>query len=308
MMQWLRENVEASLLDQFQIIPTRVRELEDKPRILWLHDLPEDPECVHLGKRENVEKFEKLVCVSHWQKDRFLNYFHETIRPEEIIVIPNAIYPIENIQKPDNQVRLIYHTTPHRGLDILLSAYEYLFRQYGAKIHLDIFSSFKIYDRPAMDDQFKELFEHCKKHPGISYHGTKSNSDVREALARAHIFAYPCNWMETSCIAAIEALSAKCCVIHPDLAALPETCSKYGAIYPYTQNKKEHAENFASVCENVINQYLNGIVSDQMLNHQKGYIDTFYGWQNRKHDWTSLLKALSRRKPNEDRLQDGENE
>jgi hypothetical protein len=41
----LKDRVSSDLLEQFQIICSRVRELDDKPRILWLHDLWNDPEA-----------------------------------------------------------------------------------------------------------------------------------------------------------------------------------------------------------------------------------------------------------------------
>ena len=41
MMKRLHDSIDQDLLDRFQIIGSRVRELkEDKVRILWLHDLP----------------------------------------------------------------------------------------------------------------------------------------------------------------------------------------------------------------------------------------------------------------------------
>ncbi len=58
MRNWLYEEVEkreSGLLDNFQIISTRVRELEDKKRILWVHDLASDPEVQHLKDKDSSE-------------------------------------------------------------------------------------------------------------------------------------------------------------------------------------------------------------------------------------------------------------
>src|SRR6185437_14321377 len=63
------------LMENFQIIPSRVRELdESKIRILWCHDLPADPESQHL-RNEGWRKFHKIVFVSHWQKEWYVREF-----------------------------------------------------------------------------------------------------------------------------------------------------------------------------------------------------------------------------------------
>ena len=49
MKEELYKRLDKELLDKFQIIPSRVRDLEDdKYKVLWLHDLPMDPESQHL--------------------------------------------------------------------------------------------------------------------------------------------------------------------------------------------------------------------------------------------------------------------
>ena len=72
MRNWLYDHMEkreSGLLDNFQIISTRVRELEeDKKRILWVHDLANDPEVQHLKEEVSLNRFERVVFVSHWQQ------------------------------------------------------------------------------------------------------------------------------------------------------------------------------------------------------------------------------------------------
>ena len=49
MMEKLISELGEDVLKTFQIIPSRVRELdENKIRVLWCHDLPQDPESHHL--------------------------------------------------------------------------------------------------------------------------------------------------------------------------------------------------------------------------------------------------------------------
>ena len=92
-------------------------------------------------------------------------------------------------------------------------------------VHLDVFSSFNAYGWAERDEPYQELFDKIEAHPQMTYHGFKPNNIVRNALQKAHIFAYPSIWMETSCIALMEAMSAGLMCVHPNLAALPETAA-----------------------------------------------------------------------------------
>ena len=171
----------------------------------------------------------------------------------ESVVIKNAIDPIEHHEKPKDKINLIYHTTPHRGLDILYAVYEQLAKNRD-DIHLDVYSSFNVYGWPQRDVEFKPLFDKLEAHPNITYHGAVPNSEVREALKKAHIFAYPCTWVETSCISAIEAMSAGCAVVCPNLGALPETTSNFGIMYPFDEDINE-AEKLKSEAEETLREY-----------------------------------------------------
>ena len=65
------------------------------------------------------------------------------------IVNQNAINPIKPHEKPnDGTINVCYFSTPHRGLEVLLNAWDFMKKQLGAgkNAKLNVFSSFKIYD------------------------------------------------------------------------------------------------------------------------------------------------------------------
>lgn len=292
MQERLHSSLPSNLLDKFQIIPSRVRDLDpDKKKILWLHDLPGDPESEHLKDAELRKRFDKIVCVSDWQMQ--LYNLMSGLPYSESIVIKNAIHPIDIQSKQyDGTVNLIYHTTPHRGLEILVPVFEELANKYN-DIHLDVYSSFSIYGWEQRDEQYKTLFDRCKKHPQITYHGAVSNEEVREALKKSHIYAYPSIWPETSCLSVIEAMSAMNLVVCPNYAALPETCANFAMMYPWNENKNVHAVQFAHTLEHAINTIKNTQGKDDpYLEFQKQYFDYFYGWDKRKGEWEALLNSL----------------
>lgn len=289
MMRGLESRIDPQLLDKFQIIPSRVRGDLDptRVRILWLHDTADDPESAHLADG-GWRRFHRLVFVSHHQRQRYVDRFG--IPWSRTIVLRNAIVPIGTGGRPTDHVNLIYTPTPHRGLNLLLPAFAELAETMD-DIRLDVFSSFSLYGWSERDERYRELFEFCDRHPRITYHGAVSNDEVREALARSHVFAYPSTWTETSCRCLIEAMSADLVCVHSDLGALYETAGGWTMMYPYDEDPSLHAGRFMGVLERAIEVARSRDWSKP--SGQKVYTDMFYDWDFRAREWTVMLEALA---------------
>jgi len=289
MRERLFNSMPEELLDKVQIISSRVREVDpNKPSILWLHDCWDDPEAQHLADPASRERFEALVFVSNYQQQ---TYNMGLGVPYDCgLVIKNGIVPIPEHTKPDGPINLIYHTTPHRGLEILVPVYEQLYANYGDDIHLDVYSSFSIYGRDQNDIPYKSLFEQCMNHPGITYHGAVSNEEVRGALQKAHIYAYPCIWLETSCLSAIEAMSAGCDVVYPSIGALPETLGGMGVPYAWSEELSVHANRFAMWLDAAIREHRSENTSAR-LEFQKVYANAAYDWETVAEKWKMFLEG-----------------
>lgn len=295
----LEKYVDKELLDKFQIIRSRVRDIDpEKTTLLWLHDLPQDPESAHLSDVMSRARFKKIICVSNWQLQMY-NLMHR-IPYSECVVMKNAIEPIpaEMIDKKSDKIKLIYTPTPHRGLNILLPVFDALCKVHD-NLELDVYSSFALYGWSERDAEFEALFEQCRNHPNINYHGSQPNSVVREALGKSHIFAYPSTWMETSSICTMEAMSAGNIVVTPNLAALPETTAGYAMMYQWDEDLNVHANRFYQVLNNAIMVWKNAMTSPEEaaglqnhLNLQKTHADYMYSWERRAQEWTALLKDM----------------
>ena len=287
----LYSRVDPDLLDKFQIICSRVRWIDPKkPTILWCHDTWDDPESQHLKEEERRARFEKFVFVSNYQ----LSTYNLALQVPyaQSFVMQNAIEPIELKDKNKDQIKLIYHTTPHRGLNVAVAAIMELAKNYGDKIHFDVFSSFEAYGWKERDKEFEDLFNNIRDHPQMTYHGYQPNEKVREALQEAHIFAYPSIWPETSCIAAIEAMSAGCQVVCPNYAALPETTANFATMYQWSEDIQFHANVFANMLNAAIQNHYDENTQRKLL-YQKNYTDNFYNWDLRANQWTGFLQGLS---------------
>jgi glycosyltransferase involved in cell wall biosynthesis len=97
--------------------------------------------------------------------------------------------------------------------------------------------------------------------------------------------------METSCIAAIEAMSAGCAVVCPNYGALPETTGGLATIYPWSEDNNYHANQFANVLKVVIDNFWHEGLQGK-LQFTKTYADNMYNWDIRIEEWIALLKSL----------------
>ena len=273
--------------DYFQFVVSRVNDLEEKPRLYWIHDLALDPSHSLLTKPGGMNFFEKLIFVSHWQQQQFNTLLN--IPYSNGVVIKNAIDPISEHQKnKTDTLQLMYCSTPQRGLDVLLTALDMLERR---DFHLHVFSSFKIYGWDQNDEPFEPLFDKCKSDDRITYYGSVPYDELRQHWTNMHILAYPSTWQETSCRVAMEAMSAHCAVVTSNWGALPETCGEFGYVYPYTEDKLEHAERFADTLEDVMDEYWSDETQKNLDNAQE-YSYTHYSWSKRIKQWTYFLDNL----------------
>ena len=293
MRERLLSAVPSSLLDNFAIHFSRPRQMyDDVKNIFYAHDLANDPENKILAD-SGWKLFDKFVFVSYWQRDQYMITYN--IPYSKCTVIENAIETeFEYNARPTNgPIRFIYHTTPHRGLELLYPVFDALSKEFN-NIHLDVFSSFEIYGWKERDTHYKKLFDDLSNHPNVTYHGTRSNEEVIATLKQSHVFLYPCVWQETSCIAMIEAIRCGCIVIHPSLAALPETASGMTVMYDFHENHAIHANTAYKFAKNILT----------LENKNSGFINTFAADSGRemiqhsistyKTKWVSLLEQLKK--------------
>jgi UDP-glucose:(glucosyl)LPS alpha-1,2-glucosyltransferase len=276
-----------------QIINSRVRDIDpDRPAILWLHDLAEDPENAHLEDAMMRQRFAKLIFVSYWQFSMYRARYG--IRYDESLIIPHGIPSFRDdvLQtKPDRgPIRLIYHTTPHRGLALLAPAVAYLTDELNLKLHLDVYSSFSAYGWPDRDNPYLELFESIGQHKSMAYHGFQPNAVIRTALERAHIFAYPSIWPETSCRAGIEAMAAGCAVIAPNYGALPETLAPFGIQYHWNEDPERHLVVFTNALRDVLTRWKD---MRPRLDNQQRVINGAFSWERRLPKWKQLIAEVT---------------
>jgi glycosyltransferase involved in cell wall biosynthesis len=275
--------------EQFSIFNYLPQADFSKKTIYW-NQLSYDQDAVQALKDPKlVEQIDHFVFVSHWQSEMFRKIFN--IPGYKTHVLKNAsLGVIPRVQGKRDKVRLCYTSTPWRGLDVLLDAWE-LANPNNCELH--IFSSCKIYgpEFGENDVNYQSLYDRCTMLPGVVYRGSIPNFELRKELPIFDILAYPNTFEETSCIAVIEALSAGLRVVTSNLGALPETTEGWARMYPYLMDPSLHAQTFSNILLEEIELVRKGKL-DHHLNQQVNLYNTRWTWDYRIQEWLKFLDGL----------------
>ena len=269
---------------------------EDKINILWQHLSYDQPNVRLMQDRKFVDSIDYFIYVSHWQYNRFREIYK--IPEYKSFVIKNATHTFDIVEKQkDNKIKLLYTSTPWRGLAVLIKSIEIL-NKTREEFEVDIYSSTKIYGSAFEEnekDRFDALFNKCKNTPNVNYLGYADNNAIRAAVQKAHIYTYPSIFEETSCLAVIEAMSAGCHVVTTNYGALPETCGEFATMIEFDSSGQNLIERYAETLNSVIDNYKNNLYKDD-LEMQIKYYNKNYSWETRIQEWKNFLNYVRKEK------------
>lgn len=281
------EKVAASYWQHINLILSACKQelIDTSKKNVLLQQLSYDQKLVENINHPNfIDQLDAIVFVSHWSYEKFRTLYN--IPAYKSVVIPNATHRCAYVPRNNKIKRLVYTSTPWRGLETLLDAYDILNR---TDVHLDVFSSTIIYGSEFyqhQDQHYQHLWDRCHAHPRITLHGFQPNNVVREYLTTSDIFAYPNTWEETFCISALEALIAGCKVVTTSHGALPEICGPWATYVPYGVNKQILALRYAHALNAVIDQ------CPHDTRAQNVFYNSHYTWDQVIPMWTQLFDQL----------------
>jgi len=268
---------------------------KDKINVLWQQLSYDQPNVQLMRDRRFVDSIDYFVYNSHWCVQRFRERFH--IPDYKSFVIKNASFEFEPYSKISNKIKLIYTSTPWRGLNVLVLAIDYL-NKIRDDFECDVYSSTTIYGSKFEEiekGKWDGLFERCKNTKNINYKGYATNDEIRKAVGAANIFAYPSTFEETSCIAVIEAMMAGCKVVTTNHGALVETCADFAEMIDFEPNLKELAVKYAHALHRVIDAYKQGNYKEE-LTDQVRYYNRYYSWKTRIKQWKGFLHYVRQKR------------
>ncbi len=266
---------------------------KDKINVLWMHHFVNQEEAKNLGSEDFTKKLDWIVYNSNWNLEKHIYQFK--IPENKSLVIRNAIEKIEYIKKPKGKINLIYHTTPWRGLSLLLK----VFKNLNLKdVELNVCSSTIIYGKKfdsMVGKSYQSIFDECKNTENVNYFSYLENKEIINLLKKMHIFSHPSIWPETSCIAAIEAMAAGCESVTTNLGALYETCSPFGTFVNFDRNLDNLEKKYSQVLFNSIKNYWSE-VNQKKLELQSHSINSTYSWDVRSLEWKNFFEEARKLK------------
>jgi glycosyltransferase involved in cell wall biosynthesis len=293
-LEMLYKNCDNSLLDQVQIctsIPGKVPLHPDKLNILWQKNSYDQPNLFDFFSNQSRHtEYDWYVFNSHWNYEKFRHYFK--IPTERSMVIKNGCYhfPKRKIYKKGDPIKLLYHSTPWRGLSVILGAMQYI---KTPNVTLDVYSSTKIYGEEFHKENehlYKPLFDQAKYLSNVNYMGYKPHEYILENITDYQMWTHPSVFEETFGIGALEAMSSGLYLITTNFGALFETCSEWPIYVNYTNNLEALAQRFAHAidmaCSSLHEDYI-----QQHIEEQQKFAQRFYSWDKKGKEWETFLKG-----------------
>jgi hypothetical protein len=188
----LYKHVDNTLLNNFQIttsVPEKIPLAKDKINILWEQNSYDQPNIQPWMKdSSNHSKYDWYVFNSHWSLEKYRMMFG--LPSHKCTVIKNAIehFPGRKVYQEGQKIKLIYTSTPWRGLNVLLGAMQLI---KNPLIELDVYSSTNIWNafKEHNDSMYQGLYDQAKQLPNVNYIGYASNQDI---INKLHHLSYFC--------------------------------------------------------------------------------------------------------------------
>jgi len=294
---YLRKYVDPLLLDAVQIT-TSIPEKEPlhpiKPNILWLKNSYDQPNLYPWFKdKGNHHKYDWYVFNSHWSYEKYRMFFD--IPDNRSVVIKNGLDRDELVIKKDftftKPLKLVYISTPWRGLEVLLNSMEMI--QDDKDITLDVYSSTQIYGdafKKSNDSAYTHLYNKAKELKNVNYYGYCDHKTLLTKLPDYHINVHPSIWEETFCTSALESMAAGLVFLTTNYGAIYETCAEFPIYVPYSKDTNLLANKFKDAILEMKHTFEN-VDLKQSLMFQQDYCLRFYDWKWLKGYWERFLKG-----------------
>ena len=175
------------------------QKLTDARTILWCHDL------ITPGA-ENTDNYDKILCLTPFHKNYLMSM--QGVPEDKIIVTRNGIEPSRFVKDTvKNPYRIAFTSSPDRGLDRAMLVCD-IVKEVIPEIELHVYYGYEHLHKYGLQALADKLHGMIKERPYVRYHGATQQNVLAEHLSHTAIWLYPSDWIETSCITAMEMLCA----------------------------------------------------------------------------------------------------
>ena len=205
---------------------------------LWVHDLHCGPDW-----EGAIGDYDRVLCLTRWAREKFLAYYPGQ-GPAKVCQTSNAVdltafsgHP----GRPGDQhlyyqagkvpLRATYSSSPDRGLDELLDLWDAVRSMVAPRLaELHVYYGFEtwkrlaeLHDSDVERSRVERLEARLMDTAGVYHHGRAGQHEVARSYMQSQLWLYPTDFLETSCITAMEAQAAHCKIVATKCGALPET-------------------------------------------------------------------------------------
>jgi hypothetical protein len=234
-------------------------------------------------------KLKNIFCLTEWHVEYFIKIFphFKNITKPFYYGIDDKFKMFKPIKKIKN--KFIYSSFPNRGLLQLLQLWPIIYNKFPTStlhIYSDINNTWSNKIEPEKMLLIKNLlndYYNKDNRLGIYYHGWVSKKELADAWITSDIWFYPCTFMETFCLTALEAASSRTLCITNDLAALQNTVGNRGIIIKGNVESKE----WQTKALDHIFYYMD----NKNIEEKNNIIQLNYQWAN-SLSWASQAKKL----------------
>jgi hypothetical protein len=188
---------------------------------IWAHDTCFLPYGCNMTSEQIITKWNNYIngciCLTNWHKNDFIIKYPEL--KEKISIINNGLDKTYFKNKFTKiPYKFIYSSRPERGLEILIKLWEQIINQFPEAILV-------VCNYGELENKYKEEID---KFPSIIYKGKLKPDLLYKEMETSEYWLYPTNWLETSCITALEMLMSEVICIYNPIGGLIDTVGYYG--------------------------------------------------------------------------------
>lgn len=184
-------------------------------KVFWSHHFAD--QAITIQQAAFARCFaDKIVTLSQCHA----KHLKDTLRLKSVI-IGYGVWLNEVVKAEKDPYRLIYASTPFRGLDRVPELFQAI-KEREPRATITIASSMRTYGEAQSDSEYTHLFKRLSEMEGVTLTGPLNQQQLFQEYAKASIFFYPNTWPETFCLALEEALVHDCNPFTTDLGALSE--------------------------------------------------------------------------------------
>lgn len=192
--------------------------LTEAPTFAWCHDL------ITPGI-EQTENYLKVICLTQFHADFMHNM--QLVPYDKIYTSRNGINPDRfKSEKPQkNPNKIVFPSSPDRGLDRAILVLDKV-REEFPDVELHVFYGIEHLPQWGHKALHDKLLGMIQARPWVKYHGKTEQNVLIQHFKEAVIWLHPCDFIETSCITAMEMIASGVYPVTRRLGGLRDTLKR----------------------------------------------------------------------------------